>query len=124
LYTNDEPDQLRGYQDFRWRDRGIAILSAEYRWPVWALEALGGIGIDAFLLSDVGQVFHEAEDLSRRNVTVSWGGGFRLISRSGFTGRIEAAWSREETVFRISTDQLFQYDKDNLYNGRDQNVLR
>jgi len=124
LYTNDEPDQLRGYTDFRWRDRGIAAATIEYRWPAWSLRALGGLGIDAYLLTDLGQVFHDFDQISSRNATVSYGGGLRLASPAGFRGRIEIARSEEETVFRISSDQLFQYDKADLYNGRDSAVLR
>lgn len=124
LYTNDEPDQLRGFDDYRWRDRGIAAATIEYRWPAWSLQALGGLGIDAYLLTDVGQVFHDFSDISSRNSTVSYGGGLRLVSAAGFRGRLEIARSDEATVFRISTDQLFQYDKGDLYNGRDSSVLR
>ena len=124
LYTNDEPDQLRGYTDYRWRDRGIAAATIEYRWPAWSLRALGGLGIDAYLLTDLGQVFHDFDEISSRNATVSYGGGLRLASPAGFRGRIEIARSEEETVFRISTDQIFQYDKGDLYNGRDSAVLR
>lgn len=124
LYTNDEPDQFRGYDDFRWRDRGIAAATIEYRWPAWSLQSLGGVGIDAYLLTDLGQVFHDFSDISSTNATVSYGGGLRLASPAGFKGRVEIAFSDEDTVFRISTDQLFQYDKGDLYNGRDSAVLR
>ncbi|MCA9729788.1 MAG: hypothetical protein KC729_19045, partial [Candidatus Eisenbacteria bacterium] len=124
LYTNDEPDQLRGFDDYRWRDRGIVNATLEYRWPVWALNTLQGTGVDAYLLSDVGQVFHTRQQIDRRNVTVSYGGGLRIVTGTGFKGRLEIAHSKEETVFRITSDQLFQYNKGDLYNGRDQGILR
>ena len=124
LLTNDEPDLFRGYRDFRWRDRGITALSAEYRWPLWANRNLAEGGLDAYLFSDVGQVFHEIEDIALRDYTVSYGGGVRLVGRDGFAGRIEVGVSKEEVVFRISSEQIFQHARGGLFNGRDQVALR
>ncbi|HET7903188.1 MAG TPA: BamA/TamA family outer membrane protein, partial [Candidatus Eisenbacteria bacterium] len=71
LNTNDDPDLLRGYDDFRWRDRGIAILTAEYRWPLWTHKQIQGTGIDAYLLTDAGQVFGDADELALDRMTLS-----------------------------------------------------
>jgi len=119
LLSNDDPDLLRGYEDFRFRDRGMAVLSAEYRWPVWTNERPSGSGVDLYLLSDVGQVFHDTEDLGGGNLTLSYGGGLRLESTSGFRARLELAWSEEQMVFRLRADQIFQFLKGSLYFGRD-----
>lgn len=124
LLTNDEPDLLRGFDDYRFRDRGFVSLTTEYRWPLWANLNKGDLGLDAYILNDIGQVFEEKEEITRRNVTVSWGGGLRLITRAGFRGRIEIARSDEDTVVRIATDQIFQHEEDGFYNGRDQAALR
>lgn len=118
LMTNDDPDLLRGYRDFRWHDRGMAVFTAEYRWPVWASSTVTGTGLDAYLFTDLGQVFGDPDELAARNVTESFGGGLRLVGSKGFTGRIEVGWSDEETIFRIRSDQVFQFQKHGLYHGR------
>ena len=119
LLSNDDPDLLRGYEDFRFRDRGMAVLSAEYRWPVWTNETANGSGVDLYLLSDVGQVFHDTDELGGGNLTLSYGGGLRLESTAGFRARLELAWSEEQMVFRLRADQIFQFLKGSLYFGRD-----
>ena len=118
LMTNDDPDLLRGYQDFRWRDRGMAVLSVEYRWPLWVWAHTDGVGIDAYLLSDVGQVFGEGDDLALDNLTTSYGLGFRLTGRSDFLGLLELAWSDENFVVRIQGHQIFQFAKSGMFYGR------
>jgi surface antigen Omp85-like protein len=119
LFTNDDPDLLRGYEDFRFRDRGMAVLSGEYRWPLWANKTANGSGLDLYLLSDAGQVFHDTNDLGGGNLTFSYGGGLRLESASGFRARLELAWSEEQMMFRLRADQIFQFMKGNLFFGRD-----
>ncbi|NNF07738.1 MAG: BamA/TamA family outer membrane protein, partial [Candidatus Eisenbacteria bacterium] len=123
LYTNDEPDLFRGYKDFRWRDLGLTSLTAEYRWPIWA-NTPRGLGLDANLFVEVGQVFDEFESLALRDMATSIGGGIRLIGANGFLGRFEVATSDEETVFRIKADQIFQYDRSSFYHGRNPIPIR
>ncbi len=118
LMTNDDPDLLRGYEDYRWRDRGMTAFTAEYRWPVWAASHADDIGLDAYLFTDVGQVFGDNEEISADNATTSYGGGLRLVGRWGFVGRIEYAKSEDDTVFRIRADQVFQFAKGGLFHGR------
>jgi hypothetical protein len=118
LLTNDDPDLLRGYRDFRWRDRGMTAVSLEYRWPLWAEQTANGVGLDAYLFTDVGQVFDEFHQITRDNLKGSYGLGLRLVTLRGFVGRLELARSREETVIRLSGDQIFQYSKGDLFHGR------
>lgn len=121
LITNDDPDLFRGYPDFRFRDEGLVVFSAEYRWPIWTWGETGGSGIDAYLLTDIGQVFDEFKDIRTRTLTASYGFGFRMInSERNFTGRLEFAWSEEGFQFRLRGDQLFEYLKGGLFHGRDQ----
>lgn len=119
LHTNDDPDLLRGYDDFRFRDRGLLIGSAEYRWPIWVERSAEEGGVDAYLLTDIGQVFGETREISRRNVTTSVGGGLRLVSRTGMIGRLEIAFGPDETVLRLRSDQIFQFTRGGLYHGRE-----
>ncbi len=124
LITNDDPDLLRGFDDFRWRDRGLAVLSAEYRWPLWAPERAEGVGLDIYLLTDVGQVFSDFDDIRGRNLTFSYGAGLRLLTAAGFVLRIEYARSNEDVAFRLRGDQIFQTFRSGLYHGRDPNPAR
>lgn len=118
LMTNDEPDLLRGYQDFRWRDRGMAVLSVEYRWPLWVWAHAEGAGLDFYLLSDVGQVFGERSDLAIHRLTTSWGAGIRVLGANDFLGLVELARSDEQWVFRIRGEQIFQFGRGGMYYGR------
>jgi hypothetical protein len=117
LFTNDEPDLLRGYSDHRFRDLGIAAVTAEYRWPIWAIESSRGTGVDAYLFTDVGQVFDEVGAIGD-DLATSWGGGLRLGSFQGYVGRIEIAHGDEGNQLRLRFDQVFQYDKGGFLRGR------
>lgn len=119
LLTNDDPDLLRGYGDFRWRDRGMIALSLEYRWPLWNFKSADGLGADWYMLSDVGQVFGEYREIGPAHWTWSRGLGIRLLSDRRYVGRLEFAWSDEAWTFRIRTDQLFQFSAAGLFEGRD-----
>ncbi len=124
LLTNDEPDLMRGFRDLRWRDRGITTLTAEYRFPLWAYNRYDGRGVDFYMFSDVGQVFEDFDDISKRNMRASYGAGLRFMKLRGFLGRLEVGFSEEDTVWRLAAEQTFQYSKGGLYNGRDKSVLR
>ena len=119
LMTNDDPDLMRGFKDFRWRDRGMAILSAEYRWPLWVLTHPDAMGMDLYLHTDVGQVFGNIDQINRDNFTYSYGAGVRLLGARGFVLRIEYAHSNEANVWRLRGDQIFQFTRGGFFHGRD-----
>lgn len=124
LMTNDDPDLLRGYRDFRWRDRGLVTFSLEYRWPLWGMRSNQGLNIDGYIFSDGGQVFTEFSEISGDRLVFCLGWGLRIVDRSGFRARFEMGRSKEETTFRLSTDQIYQFAKEGLQHGRDQVALR
>jgi surface antigen Omp85-like protein len=117
LATNHSGETLRGYRDYRWRDRGLLDLAAEYRWPVWAFDRPHGMGVDAFLFLDTGQVFGDWDQIQARLWRTSFGGGFRAILSHGFAGRLELARSRESTQIRLQADQMFDFKDMGLYRG-------
>lgn len=119
LLTNDDPDLLRGYEDFRWRDRGMTALSVEYRWPIWDYRDPGLLTADAYTFYDAGQVYGNRREIALEELAHSYGFGFRLSIFGRFGGRIELGFSDEDTVLRIRGDQMFQFGKDGLYHGRD-----
>jgi hypothetical protein len=118
LLTNDAPDLFRGYKEFRWRDQGLLGLTAEYRWPIWARKSAEDLGVDAYMLFDAGQVYHQTADISADNLTTSYGFGFRLVSAYGFIGTLEFGRSEEESSFRLGAEQVFQFSRNGLYFGR------
>ena len=119
LMTNDDPDLMRGFEDFRWRDKGMVVLSAEYRWPLWVMNHPDALGLDIYLHSDVGQVFSDLDQINRDNLTFSWGAGIRMLSAGGFVFRIEHSRSNEDAVWRLRGDQIFQFARGGFYHGRD-----
>jgi outer membrane protein assembly factor BamA len=118
LLHNNDPDLLRGYQDRRWRDKGLLLLSAEYRWPVWAYGRAEGTGLDCYILTDIGQVFPTLSAIRTSDFTVSYGGGIRLVGGAGFMLRLEYARSTQGGLFRLQTQQTFQFTR-GLFHGRD-----
>ena len=119
LLSNDEPDQFRGFRDFRFHDKGLLAFSLEYRWPVWATRTVDGPGLDAYLFTDIGQVFDDSNEITIDNTAFSYGVGIRAAAYRNFFGRIELGVSHEEVVFRLRADQVFQYAKGGLYDGKD-----
>ena len=119
LLTNHDADAFRGYHDFRWRDRGIAGVTVEYRYPVWDYgQVAGGLGMDGYVFWDTGQVFSDHSLLKLDSLTHSLGMGIRLVSAKDFLVRGEIAGSKEDIIARLSVSQLFQRDKGGVYHGR------
>jgi hypothetical protein len=118
LLTNDDPDLLRGYKDDRFRDRGLVVASAEYRWPLWSQGSRNGIGVDTYAFVDYGQVFGEFDDINSRDLTTSYGAGLRVAGFGMFMGRLEFAWSEEDFLIRLRGDQIFQFERGGLLNGQ------
>jgi outer membrane protein assembly factor BamA len=87
---------LRGYQDFRFRDRNRLVMNAELRWTPARF-------IDMAIFYDTGKVTSRREDLDFDHLKESYGIGMRLIGPSGYAFRIEAAHSRENNVRLIFT---------------------
>ncbi len=118
LLNNNDPDLFRGFPDRRWRDNGLLLLTAEYRWPMWAYGRADGAGLDAYVLTDVAQVFPELSAIRTDDFTLSYGGGLRLVSSNGFLLRLEYARSAEGGIWRLQSHQTFQFVR-GLFHGRD-----
>ena len=103
----------------RWIVGGMAVLSAEYRWPLWVLTHPDATGMDIYLHTDVGQVFGDINQVNRDNLTFSYGVGVRLLGAEGFVLRIEYAHSNEANVWRLRGDQIFQFTRGGFFHGRD-----
>jgi hypothetical protein len=82
---------LRGYPDFRFRDRNRLLMNAELRWTPARF-------LDMAIFYDTGKVTSRREDLDVGDLKESYGIGMRLIGVRGYIFRIEAAHSREHNV--------------------------
>lgn len=78
-------DTLRGFRDYRFRDRNLLLFQAEYRWEVFP-------ALDAALFYDTGTVAGRAADLDLRHLESDYGFGFRFGTNRGVFLRIDAAF--------------------------------
>jgi len=88
LPTLGGSDTLRGYSDYRFRDRNAALLDVEYRWRVFSL-------MDAALFTDAGTVAPAARDLLHDRWSRDYGFGVRLHSEQRSLARIDVARGAE-----------------------------
>jgi hypothetical protein len=82
---------VRGYQDFRFRDRNRVVFNAELRWTPARI-------VDMAIFYDAGKVTERREDLDFNHLKDSFGIGMRLIGVKGYVFRVEAAHSKENNV--------------------------
>ncbi len=85
-----DPDNLRGYEQDRFRDLGSLLVTVEYRWPIWDTW-------DAVIFTDQGQVFREFGQISFSRFNSSVGTGLRFMTATDFLFRVEVAFSPEDT---------------------------
>ena len=86
---------LRGYADYRFRDRNVALVSGEYRWQVFRM-------MDAALFVDAGTVASTARELLRQRPYHDYGLGVRVHSTTHSLLSIDVAKGREGTRVRVS----------------------
>jgi outer membrane protein assembly factor BamA len=91
---------LRGYSDYRFRDRDTALFSAEYRWPVFGM-------MDGALFVDAGSVAATAADLRRARLHQDYGFGLRLHSETKSIARIDVAKGQEGIRVAVSLSAPF-----------------
>jgi outer membrane protein assembly factor BamA len=81
---------LRGYNDYRFRDRNAAAFGAEYRLPVFRM-------VDAALFAEAGSVAPTARGLWREGFNRDFGVGVRLHSSTKTFARVDVARGQEGT---------------------------
>lgn len=93
-------ERLRGFREFRFRDRNSLLLTAEYRWEAWwALEMA--------LFAEVGKVAAERKDLDFHNLEASYGVGFRFHSTKATSFRLDLAFTREGFIPLLRYTHVF-----------------
>ncbi len=119
LTTFQRPDELRGFPPHRFIGMGTLGLSAEYRWPIWGARGRDDYGVDAYIFSDIGQVFDRTMEIGLDEMKLTGGVGLRLIdSDRRLRARFEAGWSDEDVLLRFKFSQTFQYDPKGLLYGK------
>jgi outer membrane protein assembly factor BamA len=93
-------NDLRGFREFRFRDRNQMLFNLEYRWEAW-------IGLDMALFGDAGKVFESREDFDLDNLETSYGLGFRFNTTKSVFWRIDIARSHEGTRAFIKFNHVF-----------------
>ena len=87
------PEYMRGFSPGRYIDNDLAMISVEYRYPVYGV-------IDAFLFLDEGRVF---ENMTEEDFFAGWrssmGFGLRVWNTISPVATFQIAWSDEETMF-------------------------
>jgi Omp85 superfamily domain len=91
---------LRGFREFRFRDRNSMLLTAEYRWEAWW-------ALDGAVFVDAGQVATRRQDFALSEFDVSYGVGFRIHSNSAFRARLDLAFSREGFIPLLRFEHAF-----------------
>ena len=82
---------LRGFPDFRFRDRHRLVMNAELRWTPARF-------LDMAVFYDAGKVAAQKGDLDFRDLEESYGIGMRIIGLKGYAFRVEVAHSREHAA--------------------------
>jgi hypothetical protein len=82
---------LRGYPDFRFRDRNRLLMNAELRWTPARF-------LDMALFYDAGKVAARRADLDFEDLKDSYGIGVRVIGLDGYVLRVEVARSKEHAA--------------------------
>jgi hypothetical protein len=79
---------VRGYPDFRFRDRHRLVMGAELRWTPARF-------LDMAVFYDTGKVAARRQDLDFTGLRDAYGIGMRLVGPNGYALRVEVAHSRE-----------------------------
>jgi len=87
-------EYLRGYAEGRFRDRAVALATAEYTWDL-------GNYLAGFLFVDTGRTVHDWHQLDNDldDLHVGFGGGIQVHTEKDFLLRAQLALSREGDVF-------------------------
>ena len=83
-------DSLRSVRDYRFRDKNVLALNAEYRWEAFS-------GLDMALFTDFGKVASRTEDLNLRSLERAYGIGFRFNTYRSVFLRIDVALAGLDT---------------------------
>lgn len=89
---------VRGFDNYRFRDRHAVLVNVEYRWQIMRT-------LDLAVFADAGQVFSAVDELGLKEMETSIGIGGRFKSSRGnrVLGRADLSYSREGVTLFLST---------------------
>jgi outer membrane translocation and assembly module TamA len=91
---------IRGFAEYRFRDRRNLLLNVEYRWEVWSY-------VDAAVFADFGKAFRDDDDLDLSDLQRGYGFGIRMHFPNLDVVRFDVARSREGIKLHISGGPSF-----------------
>jgi hypothetical protein len=88
---------LRGYDDYRFHDNNLQLVSVESRWAFFA-------HLDAVVFADAGKVAGRAGDLDFTHLKTTYGAGFRVHNATSTLARLDVGHSAEgwRLLFKLS----------------------
>ena len=100
LPTLGGSEDLRGFADFRFRDKNLVVVNAEYRWEAFS-------GLDVALFADAGQVASKVSDFKFRDMNTAAGFGFRFNTEKKVFYRVDVGFSREGARVYLKFGNVF-----------------
>ncbi len=97
-------NSVRGFREFRFSDRNMMVVNAEWRWEVFS-------GLDMAAFYDAGKVFPRRSQLNFHELRRSAGFGFRFNVRGNVFLRIDAGFSNEGTQVWFKFDNMFSNER-------------
>ena len=94
-------DDLRGFRPYRFSDKNMANLTAEYRWEAFS-------GLDMVIFFDAGKVFSRRGELNFSNMEGCGGFGMRFNARNRTFIRMDFGWSHEGFQFWFKFNDIFR----------------
>ena len=93
-------EDLRGYREFRFRDRNMVVFNAEYRFEAFS-------GLDLALFGDAGQVAARPGELHFSDFQTAYGAGFRFNTAKSVFLRVDLGFSREGQHLFVKFGHVF-----------------
>src|SRR5262245_7751992 len=93
-------EDLRGFREFRFRDRNMMVMNAEYRWEAFS-------GLDLALFTDAGKVFNSSREFNFEDLEKSYGFGFRFNTAKSVFLRVDTAHGSEGMRLFVKFGHVF-----------------
>jgi outer membrane protein assembly factor BamA len=93
-------EDLRGFSEFRFRDRNMALITAEYRWEAFS-------GLDVALFADAGQVANRISDFKLSEMKTAGGLGLRFNTSKQVFCRVDLGFSKEGPRLFLNFGHVF-----------------
>jgi outer membrane protein assembly factor BamA len=100
LPTLGGSEDLRGFREFRFRDKQSVVFNLEYRWEAFS-------GLDLALFGDAGNVFEKTGDIRLDELETAYGVGFRFNASKSVFLRMDIGFSHEGPRTFVKFNHVF-----------------